>query len=34
LGPISFNLTIPNLFLTIIQLNIITITPSLFGGPN
>jgi hypothetical protein len=27
LGPISFNLTIPKSFLTIMQLNLITITP-------
>ena len=32
LGHISFNLTIPKLFLTIMQLNLITITPSFLVG--
>jgi len=32
LGPISFNLTIPKLFLTIMQLNLITITPPFLAG--
>jgi len=32
LGHISFNLTIPKLFLTIMQLNLITITPPFLAG--
>jgi len=32
LGHISFNLTIPKLFLTLMQLNLITITPPFLAG--
>ena len=32
LGHISFNLTVPKLFLTIMQLNLITITPPFLAG--